>query len=89
MKLSVMKITGASAISFAILWIICSAMVMLMPDFMKQITAHMVHIDVADISWSLSWAGVLLGLAAWIIVAGVTAGFIAVAYNWLDDSSSM
>ncbi len=84
MSLNVSKIAIASAVGVGLLWIICSGFVMLLPGFMLQMTAHMIHGDLSQLSWTLSWAGVFMGLLAWAFVAAVTGGIIAAVYNWLS-----
>ncbi len=88
MSLDVGKIAIASAIGVGLLWIICSGVVMLMPDFMLKMTAHMIHGDLSQMRWTLSWAGVVLGLLGWAFVAAVTGGIIAAVYNWLCRPNS-
>lgn len=88
MSLNVSKIAIASAGGVGLLWIICSGFVMLMPGFMMNMTSHMVHSDLSQLSWTLSWAGVCMGLLGWSIVAGATGGIVAAVYNWLPSEQT-
>ncbi len=81
MKLNPTVLGAASAISFSILWIICSAAVAVLPDFMMTMSEHMVHVNLSQMKWTLTWAGVLLGLVSWAAVAFVSTWLIAVTYN--------
>ena len=83
MKLNPTALGAASAISFSILWIICSAAVAVSPEFMMTMSGHMVHVNFSQMGWTLTWAGVFLGLIAWAAVAFVSTWLIAVVYNRL------
>ena len=87
MKLKPTALGAASAISFAILWIICSAAVAVLPGFMMSMSLHMVHSDLSQISWTLTWTGVILGLVAWAAVAFVSGWLVAAVYNSLLGES--
>jgi hypothetical protein len=50
---------------------------------MLQMTAHMIHVDLVDIRWTLTWSGFFVGLLGWVILAGITAALLAVIYNRL------
>ena len=81
MKLNPTALGTASAISFSILWIICSAAVAVSPEFMMTMSGHMAHVNLSQMGWTLTWAGVLLGLVSWAAVAFVSTWLIAVTYN--------
>lgn len=71
----------ACAVTAAILWTVCSAAVSLMPQGMMQMTAHMLHTDLSQTTWSLSWPGFCLGLASWSIFSALTGALLAGIYN--------
>lgn len=77
------KLIMASALSAGLLWVICSVLVALLPHYMLQMTAHMIHVDLVDISWTLTWSGFFVGLLGWLILAGITAALLAAIYNRL------
>ena len=81
MKLNPTALGAAGAISFSILWITCSAAVAVLPEFMMTMSGHMVHVSFSQLGWTLTWAGVLLGLVSWAAVAFVSTWLIAVTYN--------
>ncbi|MDX2314244.1 MAG: DUF5676 family membrane protein [Gammaproteobacteria bacterium] len=85
MKLNPTALGAAGAISFSILWITCSAAVAVLPEFMMTMSGHMVHVSFSQLGWTLTWAGVLLGLVSWAAVAFVSTWLIAVTYNRLLD----
>ena len=87
MMLKPTALGAASAISFAILWIICSAAVAVLPGFMMTMSGHMMHGDFSQMGWTLTWAGVFLGLVAWAAVAFVSGWLIAAVYNRLLGES--
>ena len=78
------KLGIASAIAFAILWIICSAIVYVSPGPMMEVSGHMIHADLSTLSWKLTWPGFIMGLIGWMVVAGVTSWLIALIYKLLS-----
>jgi len=87
MKLNPTALGAASAVSFSILWIICSATVAVFPEFMMTISGHMVHVTFSQMGWTLTWTGVFLGLVAWAAVAFVSTWLVAAVYNRLLGKS--
>jgi len=83
MKIDAIKFGLATAIIFAVFWVICSLFVYSMPMGMVQMSGHMVHADLGQMSWVLTWGGFIYGLLAWAIIAGITAWAIAALYNRL------
>ena len=77
------KITIASVFSAGLLWVLCSLLVVLFPNSMMQITAHMLHADLPHISWTLTWSGFLIGLIGWVVLAGAMGSLVSVIYNRL------
>lgn len=72
----------------ALLWVICSASVALMPGAMMAMTGHMFHASMEGISWTLTWPGFLLGLVAWVVWAAVAGWLIGWCYNRLGRSGT-
>jgi hypothetical protein len=70
-----MKIANASALAMAVIWLICSIGVWLLPDFSMKITNSWMHgMDVGGVMgmWSLTWSNFLVGgvsavLASWLV----------------------
>lgn len=85
MKINASKLGIATATVFGVAWVICSLLVMGMPQAMMQMTGHMVHADFSDMNWQLNSSGLLVGLLAWSIGAGAIAGATAAVYNRLVD----
>ena len=83
MKLDAAKFGLAWAIAFAIFWIVCSMAVSIMPEMMMGMSGHMVHGDLSAMQWHLSLVGLLLGLVAWSLMAGITGWLVAAVYNRL------
>lgn len=83
MKLDAVKFGLAWAITFALFWIVCSVLVWLMPGSMRSMSGNMVHGDLSAMHWHLSPVGVVLGLIAWSLVAGITGWLVALVYNRL------
>ena len=85
MKLNPNKFATASATTFAVLWVICSAVAYCLPDAIMTITGHMMHADLSSMGWSLTGTGFIIGLIAWAFCAGITTLLIAIIYNRLLD----
>ena len=83
MKIDANKIGVSSAISFGVLWIICSGAVHFFPQPMMAITGHMMHVVLTSLDWALTFSGFLIGLIAWSALAGVSGWLIATIYNRL------
>lgn len=83
MKLSAKALSMASAITVATFWLICSFLVAISPGSMMQMTGQMVHMDVAEASWSLNWGGFFFGLIVWTALAAIFGWLIAFIYNRL------
>ena len=86
MSLDANRLAMSFGITSAILWIICSALVALTPGAMIGMTGHMFHASMEGISWTLTWAGFLIGLVAWVVWAAVTGWLIGWFYNRLGRS---
>ncbi len=83
MKLDTVKIAYATAIAFAVIWLICSLLVLSLPSIMLGMSGHMVHGDFSSMEWHMSGLGFIYGLFAWSITAGIVAALIAYIYNRL------
>lgn len=83
MKLDAEKFALATALAFALLWIVCASAVGLLPEMMMQVTGHMVHMDASAMQWHISVGGFFLGMLAWSFFGGITAWLIAFIYNLL------
>jgi len=85
MKLDAVKLGVATAIVFAIIWLICSILVVLIPSPMMQMSGQMLHADFGNQGWSMHWAGFFTGLILWSLVPALLAWAIARLYNRLVD----
>lgn len=77
------KFAAACAVTAALLWVVCSVFVVAMPQTMMQMTAHMVHMDLPQSGWAMSWSGFLLGLLSWSALSGIAGSVLAFFYNRL------
>ncbi len=84
MTLSVFKFGISSAVSAAVLWLICSVLVMVMPTTMLSMSGDMLHMQLNDMGWHLTLYGFVKGLVAWSITAGVAGWLLAGIYNRLQ-----
>lgn len=83
MKIDALKLAFATAIVFAVAWVICSLFVVSMPRAMMRMSGHMVHADFGPMGWQLSLVGFVYGLFLWSAGSGLIAGATAVIYNRL------
>jgi hypothetical protein len=86
MKIDAIKLGIATAIVFAIIWVICSALVVLMPGAMMQMSGHMLHADLSGLGWSMHWGGFFFGLILWSVIPGLLVWAIAAFYNRLSST---
>jgi hypothetical protein len=86
MKINAVNFAIASALTTAIVWIICSLLVWTMPGGMMNATTNMVHMDMARTGWTISFTGVVWGLFVWSILAGIFAWLLATIYNLLTKN---
>ena len=85
MNINPIKIGISAALSFSLLWVICSIVVHFSPQPMMLVSGHMVHANLSGMSWTLTWTGFLIGLVAWAGVAAITAWLTAIIYNTLNN----
>lgn len=81
MALNANKLFLATAAVFALLWIICSVLVAVLPDMMLAATGYMVHAEFETFRWSLTWVGFIGGLVLWSLIPGITVWLVAALYN--------
>lgn len=81
MLLNPIKVGLAAAISFSLLWLLCSLFVLLAPAMMLSMSGAMMHMNLAGMGWHLTLAGVLTGLVGWFVLAGLGGWLLAVIYN--------
>lgn len=82
MKLNTMKLANTFALSMAILWILCSAFIWLLPDFSWTITSWWMHgMDLSAMgNWHLTFDNLLFGGIAAVISAWIT-GWV-IGWSW-------
>lgn len=86
MKINSLNFALASAITTAIVWVICSLLVWMMPGSMMNTTGNMVHMDMSKSGWMLSPLGFFWGLIVWSLFAGIFAWLLATVYNFLTKN---
>ncbi len=83
MKLDANKMAISTAMTFAIVWIICSVFVFALPGGMMSMSGDMFHAEFGTMmNWSLNWPGFFVGLVAWSLSTAGIAWLIATFYNW-------
>ena len=84
MKLDARALGIAFAVATAVLWVICSLFVAILPGAMMAMSGHMVHANFGGMSWTMSIIGFLIGLVIWTGIAFVTGWLIGVLYNRME-----
>lgn len=85
MKLNSAKFALAATLTTAIIWVICSLLVFLLPQATIMASGDMIHMDIQDMMWSLTLSGFIKGLIFWSLSVGLSAWIFAVIYNRLDS----
>ena len=83
MKINALNFGLAAAITAGVVWLICSVFVWMIPGGMMNVTTNMMHMDMSRIGWTISPTGVVWGLVAWSLFAGIFAWLLATIYNRL------
>jgi uncharacterized membrane protein YbhN (UPF0104 family) len=83
MRIDAIKFGLATAITTAIVWVLCSILVLAMPSPMMNMSGHMVHANLNGMNWTLTFTGFVLGLISWSIWAGIFGWILAYFYNML------
>lgn len=81
MRIDAFKLGVATTTIFAAIWVICSALVVLIPGPMMQMSGHMLHADLSGLGWSMHWGGFFFGLMLWSLLPGLLVWAIAGLYN--------
>lgn len=81
MKIHTNKLALTTGIVFSVLWVICSAFILLIPDITMALTGIMFHANLSSMAWALTWGGFFMGLIAWAILGGTSAWLISFFYN--------
>lgn len=81
MAIDANKLFLATAAVFALLWVVCSALVAAFPDMMLAATGYMVHAEFETFRWSLTLPGLIGGLVLWALVPAVAVWLVATMYR--------
>lgn len=87
MKLHSLKFAIAASLTTAIIWLICSTIVLLLPDMSMIMAGDMIHMNTRVMMWSLTFSGFISGLILWSASIGISAWFFAVIYNLMLGKS--
>lgn len=83
MKLDAYKFGLATVIVLAVVWVVCSLLVLVLPVLMMQMGGHMLHADLGAAQWTLHLRGFVIGLILWSVLGGILAWAVAEVYNRL------
>lgn len=85
MKFHSSKFAIAASLTSAIVWVVCSLLVLLMPEMMMMASGDMVHLNTQSVMWVLTLTGFLKGLVLWSLSVGASAWIFAKIYNRLNS----
>ena len=88
MKLDANGLAISLGSATALLWFFCSTLVAILPSPMMSITGHMLHADMQELGWSLTWTGFFVGLISWTISAAAAGWLIAKIYNLFAEPTA-
>ena len=83
MKLDALKLGYATGIVFAVVWVICSIFVVVLPGAMMRMGGDMIHAELSGMQWSMHWTGFFVGLVLWTLLSALLAWAVASVYNRL------
>ena len=83
MKINALNFALASTITAAVVWIICSLLIWMMPGPMMNLTTNLFHMEMGKSGFVISPIGVIWGLVGWSLFAGIFAWILATIYNLL------
>lgn len=83
MKLDAYKFGLATAVILAVVWVICSVLVLALPALMMQMGGYMLHADLGAAQWTLHWPGFIFGMVLWSLLGGILVWAVAGVYNRL------
>lgn len=81
MKLNANAFGLAAAVAVAVLWVLCSLVVVLVPGMSMTMSGYMMHTDFTGMQWDMHLAGFLGGLVVWAVFAYAFAWLMATIYN--------
>lgn len=81
MKIDANALALSAAVTTALLWLLCSLFVVMMPGMSMNMSGYMMHSDFSGMQWELNIIGFLAGLIIWSLCAAVTAWLLATFYN--------
>lgn len=80
MKLNPTALGFSFAITAATLWTMCSLIVAIVPGFSLEMTGHMMHANLTAMTWTMTVAGFVIGLAIWSVSACIAGWLFATCY---------
>lgn len=83
MKLHACNFAISASLTSAIVWVVCSVLVLYLPQVTMMLSGDMMHMDTQEMMWSLTLSGFIKGLILWSVTVGVSAWIFAVIYNRL------
>lgn len=86
MKIDPLKFGVAGAITAAIVWIICSLLIWIIPGAMMNMTTNLFHMEMGKSGFVLTPVGVIWGLVGWSLFTGIFAWLSATIYNQLTKN---
>jgi uncharacterized protein DUF5676 len=86
MKIDSISLGKSFAVVSALIWVICSLLVMVVPGPMMSMSGDMMHMDFTGMAWTMNLVGFFIGLVIWTALAFVTGWAIGHFYNRFSPS---
>lgn len=80
MKLDAVKFGLATAGTFAIIWLICSLLVWIVPSLGMHMSGHLLENNMGQMHMAMGFAGITTGIV-WSVLAGLSGCLLAWLYN--------
>ena len=81
MKIDAVKFGLAATYAVAIIWVVCSLLVVGLPGLSMNMGGYMMHADFTGMAWHIGMTGFFFGLILWALTAGIFAWLMATLYN--------
>jgi 2TM family of unknown function (DUF5676) len=81
MKIDSRALGLAFAVTATLIWVICSLLVVAMPNEMMSMSGSMFHADFANAMWTMTIVGFVVGLVIWTTTAFAIGWLVGAFYN--------
>ncbi|MFL0802738.1 MAG: hypothetical protein K6L81_03410 [Agarilytica sp.] len=81
------KFASAAALSTALIWLLCSVLVLIAPGAINYISGAMMHLEMSHWVWDLSVSKLVVGMLAWALMTWLVVWLTTTIYlRWLGET---